>query len=407
MKTRHFINVGFENIPFKYSLLIIVLLTVVIRIFAFRPVVLGFHDEILYGYFVKTFIGNGFAGIQAIVNNYETDAILNNGPLPFRILYIIFGAIMCKIFGPLTVYNLALLSCISGMGVVILSYLLFKCWFSPLIAFLSSILVALSPLAMALSKRALADSFFTLFIIASIYFYQKYLMTKKNRYYFYFGLTIMFGILTKETMIALFPIFIIIAFYQKTENNVNAWPMALVLSIVSVVYFLICSTLSGGCGKFLEISFFYSNMQSLIEFAVKNQKGPWFKYFIDLMLISPITCILAIVGFMSRTNNNKNKEDKNTIGFYIIAGLGIFTLMPILNVRFVLFVDILVRPLTILGIFCIASKTRSIKFKCAALVAIILLVFGVEIYQYYRIFIKADVYDPVTANLICANGFVN
>jgi hypothetical protein len=76
-----------------------------------------------------------------------------------------------------------------------------------------------------------------------------------------------------------------------------------------------------------------------------------------------------------------------------------------MNVRFVLFDDVLLRALEAAGIFALAGKLGG---RRSTLVAALLLLGALasDIWQYQRIFVQAGVYDPVTAELVHADGLV-
>jgi hypothetical protein len=84
----------------------------------------------------------------------------------------------------------------------------------------------------------------------------------------------------------------------------------------------------------------------------------------------------------------------------------------VLNVRFVLPLDVPLRGLAALGIAAISEQihtknTKNPRWRTAALAAVALLALAADARQFARIFGEAKVYDPVTQALIRSQGFYN
>lgn len=390
------------------ALAIIIVLAIGYRFLSFGKVPLSGYDEAIYGLFIKTLGQKGIAGLQILIQNFTLDPVLIKGPLPFRILYIYSGFWCWKIFGGDILVNLAWISFVSGIGTIIIGYLLLEKWFNPAIAFWTAILLIVSPLGTALSRRALQDNLFTFIVTASIYCYHLCWQRKKAVNYIIWGLILLAGLLTKESMLFLYPCYGLLGLYywRKTSYKFH-WQLLLPLIIAPLIYLAISIWVAGSISLYIDTYLAYSKIQKTIEYAAKFQQGPWFRYIIDLLLISPLTYLLALFGAVNLSKNpNNNNDGRNLSLIYIISTLVVFSFMPIINVRFILFLDIPLRALAVLGIFFFTNNIKSTNLRYLAAGILIITVLAVDIIQFYNIFIKANVYDPVTAILIQANGLV-
>ena len=54
--------------------------------------------------------------------------------------------------------------------------------------------------------------------------------------------------------------------------------------------------LAGGTSVFIEVFTLFVSKAQHLEYAIKIGDGPWYRYLVDLLLISPIILLLAIGG---------------------------------------------------------------------------------------------------------------
>jgi hypothetical protein len=79
----------------------------------------------------------------------------------------------------------------------------------------------------------------------------------------------------------------------------------------------------------------------------------------------------------------------------------------VLNVRFVLFLDPLLRVFAAQGAAALFGRVRgSPRARCAAAGLLLLVLVSADVAQRHRLYVTGRVYDPVTAELLRANGFV-
>ena len=368
---------------------------------------LGGYDEVAYSNYTNILNNQGIKGIRALIKAYPDNDFLRKAPSPLRILFVFIGLISCKLLGNCGVENLALISFFSGMALVIVAFCLFRKWFTPLVAFAATVLVIISPLGIDLSKRALQDSFFALIVISSILFYHNCWTRKKIIDSVILGLLILAGFLTKESMVFIYPCFIAAGIYYWSKNrSVQISKILMPLLLAPLAYLVVISWISGGMQIFVNHYLFYGQNAGKIEYTTRFQEGPWFRYFADFMLVSPLTFLFSIIGITAPVSDKQNLSGRKIASLCFLSGLAVFSLLPVMNLRIVFFLDVFLRALAVIGALSIIERIRFGRFRYFVAGLLICFLISSEIYQFFHLFVKSGIYDPITIELIKANGFV-
>jgi hypothetical protein len=367
------------------------------------------YDEGYYGKYIKTLHSEGVVGIRDIIQKFPSEKATEAPPTPLRILFVSAGAVTCRFLVVCGVENAGIISLLSGIGLVFVSFFLFKKLFTQEVALLSASLVALSPLVLALSARALQDTFFTLIIIGCILLYHLCWTRKKIIDPILFGILLFAGFLTKETTIFFYPCFVVLGLYyykQKTAHS-SLKNIGLALFFAPLIYFIIISWIAGGMWAFIDYYLLWSKRVMNVPYVLHYQQGSWFRYLVDFTLLSPLTFFLAIIGISIPLPDEKNNAGRKIAVLYFFSILAIFSLFSaVYNLRMVIFLDVFVRALAVLGVVGIISKIQKKYYRYAVGILFFLLIAIVEFSQFSQLFVTANIYDPVTKDLISANGFI-
>jgi len=329
--------------------------------------------------------------------------------LPFRVLFESFGVIFCKVLGKFSLLNLALISYVFGIATIILVLWFFRKIFSPSVALSVALLLVISPLANALSRRALVDVFFAFIVICSFYFYHCYWKSGKIADLSFFSLSVLAGLLAKESMFFIYFCYLSIGAYysKKSENKGNWGSVILFLGLPVFCFIFICCWLAGGLKPLVEAYVKYFNFQSVNKAAIIFHRGEWFRFIVDYMLLSPLTTLLAIVGLGVSLKDGRNEQGRNICMIYLLSGFFVFTCFLVKNVRYVLFLDVFLRALAVLGIYSLTEKISHPGRARLFLFILFSLVFITDTYQFLNLFVKGKIYDPVTGSLMIENNFLN
>ncbi|MDP3786416.1 MAG: glycosyltransferase family 39 protein, partial [Candidatus Omnitrophota bacterium] len=172
------------------------------------------------GYYLRyaSYIGeHGLGGFTDLFKNYienQRDWLYSN---PLRIGFITLSSVWLKIFG-YSFLNLAYFSLFSFCVFLIISFYFASKYFDDKTALLLAILLAFSPLNMAMARRALLDSTFNLFCILSIWLFFDLLKKRTTLKYILFILIYSFTILVKETGVLLSIFFLLYLIFYKDKK---------------------------------------------------------------------------------------------------------------------------------------------------------------------------------------------
>ncbi len=360
------------------------------------------------GYYFKyaTYIAkNGIMGFPGLFSDY----IQNNGhwlfPSPIRIGYIIISSIWLKIFGQ-TFFNLACLSLFSFYVFLIFCFYFIKKYFDQRIASLSVVLMAFSPLNMAMARRALMDATVNLFTVASVWFFLESLKEKRLSKTIIFIAIYTATILIKENsvLISVFFVFYILMRRLIFKNNLRLIDFLAVTIIPFALAGVVYVALAGGFTPVADTVKIILSSPHFNRYAILFGSGSWVRYIIDFMLLSPWTCILAI-GF---TVYYLIRPEWDEPTFYLILfSLTMVILMDFFtkNIRYLLMLDM---PIRLLAVLALGKLTGRI-FKNSATFVVGIFIAAIALFDclnFIDFFIQQGIYDPVSCWLLKASHII-
>ncbi len=388
-------------------LLLVVAVAVVFRLLTFGPPELNGFDESVYTHYGEVLGRGGIAGVRAVSERWALDETLRLGPLPFRVAFIGTGALVCRLLGDYTPFGFALVSCLGGLALILASLLLARRWLAhPTAVIVAGLLCTVSPLATGLSRRALQDSGFAALVILAFWSLDRFIERRQRLDALVLGIVLFLGFLTKESMLFVYPLLLVLFLAREGHHRREGLGVLLAaLAVAPLAALGVMITMAGSFKVLYATYSTYSELQHTIPYAVAYQRGPWFRYVVDFLLISPAVVLLVGVSGMAR--DIFVKQGRVVLGAVLIAGLVVFACLPLMNLRIVLFLDTPLRILAAGGIVALGCKLgktpRQGMLISAGLAAIVMLL---DLVQFHTFFIRAGVYDPVTVNLVKALEFM-
>jgi 4-amino-4-deoxy-L-arabinose transferase-like glycosyltransferase len=361
-------------------------------------------DESAYVFFAQTLNDHGVAGIRQLLHDYPTNENLQKSPLPLRVGFIVPAMLTCKILGGFNPTNIAWLSFVCGIALVVLGARFAGNLAGPRMSILCGILLITSPLAAGLSRRGMQDSFAALVMLACLYFFDQCWRRRSIVDLIALGASLCVALLTKESAVLLYPMMGIAAVYYFRAMNLrpSIWLLA-PLVIAPLIYLALEIAICGGFDNFVATYRTYASLQQTLGYTVHYEKGPWFRYLLDFFAIAPVAFVIAIIGFAVPAEDSV-RHGRNLALIYVASGILIFGQMPIVNVRLMLFIDMFIRLGAALAIAYIAaqfSEQWSRRVLYAALAIVVLF----DATQFYEVFVLGNVYSPTTFLLLRAEGF--
>jgi len=420
----------------KYAFILVMLIVAVFgTLKIFHQVQLGGYDENTYSFYMNAVNDYGIMAISSLSQTYYKVPENERPPSPLRAFFIFTGALTCQVFEACGLENLAMISLFSRIILILITFFWLSKLFDVKIAFSSAVLLLLSPVGLWSSERALQDSFFALLAIAAIISYHYCWKREKLSDPIIFGTILVAGFLTKESMFFFYPCFLVIGIYYWNQNKNFPWKKTAIPLILSpFLYLFIISMIVGSLGAVIAHYIFFQQGMDKIEYVVRFQFGPWYRPIIDWMLVSPLAFLLAVVGTIIPVSSEKINKGRNLMALYLISGLLVFGAFSIQNLRYVLFLDVFICVLAVIGALSLSEKIEAVfhpyilrsigknektisffsslakiknrRYQTAIFLLILFIVVGTEILQFFKIFVVAGVYDPVTSTLMSALGFV-
>ncbi len=157
-------------------------------------------------------------------------------------------------------------------------------------------LMAFDPMQIHFSQHALIDGFFTFWAVMALWTTWECLRAPNDkRWLIAHGAILALMVLTKENAFFVYCALAAVVIANRWAKWGTVSPRFLAVSVIAPgVGVLLLMMLAGGASSFIAVySTLVAKAQNL-DYARLTGDGPWYRYFIDLMIISPIVLILAI-----------------------------------------------------------------------------------------------------------------
>ena len=343
------------------------------------------------GYYLRyaSYIGeHGLGGFADLFKNYIENQKDWLYPNPLRMGFIALSSVWLKIFG-YSFLNLAYFSLFSFCVFLIISFYFAAKYFDEKITLLLAILLAFSPLNMAMARRALLDSTFNLFSIFSIWLFFGLLKKRTLLKHILFILIYSFTILVKETGVLLSLFFALYLIFYKGKKyflSVTLFPFL----IVGSTYII----LAGGLSNVTDMIKIILTSPGHNEYAILFGSGPWFRYLIDYILLSPWVVILSS-GFVFWYLASKEYDER--VSYFLLAFVVLFFSLNFFtkNVRYLMILDMPMRLFSVLML----KKLFEARFPKQAFILLSVSVVAIAAFDYlnfYNLFARGEIYDPVS-----------
>ena len=362
-------------------------------------------DERAYAVFAKTVDAAGVTGIRKWMQDYPTNESLQKSPLLLRVGFVVPAMLTCKLLGGFTPDHIAWLSFAAGIGLIVLGAHFIELLVGRKFAVICGILLITSPLAAGLSRRGTQDTFAALLFVGCLYFFHNCWTRRGVSWPIALAGCMTVALLTKESAILLYPLMLVAALYYQRAMRLHVQYRLLLsaLTVAPLIYLVIELWICDGAGNFIQTYRTYSALQNKLEYTVHYEKGPWFRYLLDLLAIAPAVFITGVIG-ISAPVGESFRNGRSLAVIYLAGAILLFSQMPIINVRLVLFADMFLRLGAVLGTTYLASLFTE-KWARAILIALIAVLVINDSVQFYRIFVAGNVYSPTTFLLLRSEGF--
>jgi 4-amino-4-deoxy-L-arabinose transferase-like glycosyltransferase len=261
-------------------------------------------------------------------------------------------------------------------------------------------LVTVAPTQLHMSQHALVDGFFTFWATLVLWLYWENLHAPRDwRWLVGYIISLALLVLTKENSffvwVALVALLITnrwLQFGTVTRELVIATILGPLLGVVVLIF------LAGGIDVFVQSYQLSVGKNFQLRYAILTGDGPWHRYLVDLLLVSPIVLILAL-GTLFRLNRTMKPELFMSI-FIAASYLLMCNVKYGMNLRYANMWDMPLRFLAFGEIVWLASFAK--RYRTAVIAAAVVLLSAAEFHQYIILGVQYPLYELITHDLLQA-----
>jgi hypothetical protein len=391
------------NLPIILAMVIILAIGIFLRAWpsaSFKGVGI---DEGNYATYVEKGVKYGLSDYGRVIDEFIASQIQQAQSLiPATRIGFIWPTILLASLGKLNpLYALRLMSHGSAILLLIATAILAYRFGSVRQMLVVTTLMAVAPLQIFLAQRALGDAYFALLAVLCAWFFLENLQAPQSRGWLVaYGVAFVLLVLTKENAIfvcvALVGTWICLLAAGIGRPNFG---LLLVTFMAGALAVSILASLLGGLAEWITFCRMYAKGFAG-PYAVQFQGGAWYRYLVDFTLLSP--CIIAL---MFGRVFGIDKESRFDLFWALLLGFSFLAMSTAsygMSLRYAAYWDLPLRWLAASQVLQLSERLPRIK-PLFVLAGLILILAAVDLFQYWRYFVHAGIYDPVTFNLIYAS----
>jgi 4-amino-4-deoxy-L-arabinose transferase-like glycosyltransferase len=261
-------------------------------------------------------------------------------------------------------------------------------------------LMAFAPTQIHMSQHALVDGFFSFWALLCLWLLWECLQAPQRvALLVYYVLALSLLVLTKENAFFVFVAIVALLlanhwlqFGQTTRQLLLATLLGPLLGAVILVF------LAGGLTDLIATYQLSVSKNYQLTYAILTGDGPWYRYLVDLLLVSPIVLILAI-GAAFRLDRTQKPE--LFLSIFIAASYLIMCNVKYgMNLRYANMWDMPLRFLAFSQITYLFSSLR--RYGTVIVVVVVGLLCAVELRQYLVLTVRYPLYELVSEGLLRA-----
>ncbi len=270
----------------------------------------------------------------------------------------------------------------------------------PVAALAVAALVAVAPTQIHMSQHALVDGFFAFWAVFTLWMVWENLRAPHDWRWllpYTLGLTLM--VLTKENAAFVFFALLVLLVANRWLKWGEVTRELLAVTVIGPLLGLaLLIVLAGGPATLLAAYQLSVTKNYYLVYAITTGDGPWHRYLVDLLLVSPIILLLAL-GTVFRLDRTQKPELFLSI-FIAASYLVMCNIKYGMNLRYANMWD---TPLRILAFSQLTALVQPFtRHRTVLLGAAVALVCAVELRQYLLLFVEYGLHELVSEGLLRA-----
>jgi 4-amino-4-deoxy-L-arabinose transferase-like glycosyltransferase len=261
-------------------------------------------------------------------------------------------------------------------------------------------LVALAPTQLHMSQHALVDGFFTFWALLTLWMLWECLQAPgKWGWLAGYAVSLALLVLTKENAFFVWIAIVAVLFSNRwlrfgtvSRELLVATALGPLLGVVVLIL------LAGGVDVLFGTYRLLITKNYQLPYAIKTGDGPWQRYLVDLMLVSPVVLLLAI-GSVFQISLSRRLE------LFLLTFIGASYLVMCnlkygMNLRYANMWDV---PLRFLAVSTLVTLSAALqRWRQMIFIGAIVLICALELRQYVILFVDFPLYELVSEGLLRA-----
>ncbi len=357
-------------------------------------------DERLYLSYEKVIIAGGLKAYPQLAADYlDVQRELKTAILaPTRVLYLLGAYLWHEAFGSKALVSLRVTSSIFSMLLLGLATLFAWRLSGHLFGLCVAALMAFAPTQIHMSQHALIDGFFAFWATLALWLLWENLQRPNRRAWLSaYGIALAAMVLTKENAAFAYAGLLGLLAANHWLRFGRITPNLLLFTVLGpLVGALILIGLCGGLATTIAVFRLLVSKASVLPYAIQTGDGPWYRYLIDLMTVSPLILLLAIGGiFRLRLTN----QPALFFCVFLAASFLLMANIPYgMNLRYANLWDF---PLRYLAAGCLLELTDSLgNWRRWWIGLAVLLLCVTELRQYSIFFVQHDLYEMIPREML-------
>jgi len=364
-------------------------------------------DEAHYLVYTRLVDSQGVAAYGDLFEDYVGDESRWLFPNPLRLGYISVAAVAAKLGGA-SFETLSWLSLVAHLLCIVAGYAFARRTLGDPRALLVAVLLAFSPLWMALARRGLTDSLATLSAILAIWTFWEALFERDRwRWHALFAVSFGFGMLVKESSVLLaIPLLAVLVYEGLARGRREGIaPMLLALAAPMAGCFALWWIAAGSLDVLFRLVGIILESPSGNEYALRYGGGPWTRYLVDFLLLSPLPTLLAVAA--AGVALVRGRQGEAVVAYLVAIGAGVLVAYAgfTKNVRYVAVLDLPIRMLAVWLVWEVL-RPRGARIALVAGGALTGLMAVADCSSFWTLFVEGGLYDPMTISLLLFRGLL-
>jgi 4-amino-4-deoxy-L-arabinose transferase-like glycosyltransferase len=357
-------------------------------------------DEMYYRHGVMFLVHNGFTSYPSLVRNYaKVQPTLPVAVIPpTRVTLIATAFLWHQIFNTVPLISLRAVACSAAVLTLLISALfLYRAAGLPAAIGVSALL-SCDPMQIQLAQRAYVDGVFAFTAILTLWLLWENMRGPSSlKWLVPYGASVALMVVTKENAAFVFVgILSILAcnrWLKIGEVGLNLVIATFAGALAGAATLVIAS---GGPATLIQV--FQANISKtyVTPYVIQTGDGPWFRYILDLIAMSPLVTLLALaaLGRLSFQAINRYFALFLAVTYLLMSNLhyGI-------SLRYTAMWDLPLRCLAFTQIVLMAASVPP-RYRAIFVPVAVAVVCAVDLSQYCLFFVQNGTYDPTATEIL-------